>query len=410
MFAVETLRSFAENDVFAAGLALGALGAAFAALTRLTRACAGLVTRAFSYTLTLDNRTDGHAALSLWLSQSGVVNRARRQMLAEIDSGTAGKTRSVLVPAHGIHWFRYGANLCRLSSQFDGKSRIGSYHGQRPLETLTVTVYGARPRVVQDWIAEGRRIAAAARRTGPVLHVYSQGYWDPHGAVRPRPLSSLVSEDGVPGRLRADLARFFGREAWYAERGVPWRRGVLLTGPPGTGKSSLIRALASELGKDLATLPVGQARLTDEDLRLAMLRAPQNAILVIEDVDAVFVGRDATHGEGVSFSGLLNAIDGIAAQEGRALIMTTNHPERLDPALIRPGRADLRVELGLIGPEGAAVMFRRFFPGEDALADRFAASLLGSRLSPAEVQSWLLCHADDPQAAADFPRPALAAE
>ena len=188
---------------------------------------------------------------------------------------------------------------------------------------------------------------------------------------------------------------------WYAARGVPWRRGYLFHGPPGTGKSSLIRALASELALDIASLDIGRSTLTDDDLREAMIGAPDKALIAIEDVDAVFTRRG--HGEkpaGVSFSGLLNAIDGYAAQEGRALVMTTNHRERLDPALIRPGRVDVHVELGLVGAGTARRLFDRFFPREPDLARAFEAALNDRRLSPAEIQGWLLANSSDPQAAA----------
>lgn len=80
--------------------------------------------------------------------------------------------------------------------------------------------------------------------------------------------------------------------------------------------------------------------------------------------------------------------------------MTTNHPDKLDPALIRPGRADMHVELGLVGADVARRLFLRFFPEEQALADRFALSLGEQRVSPAALQGWLLEHAFDPQKAA----------
>jgi chaperone BCS1 len=74
--------------------------------------------------------------------------------------------------------------------------------------------------------------------------------------------------------------------------------------------------------------------------------APMNAIILLEDVDAVFSERSAGKSAGgVSFSGLLNALDGVASQEGRLFFMSTNHIEKLDPALIRPGRCDVKVEL-----------------------------------------------------------------
>ena len=86
--------------------------------------------------------------------------------------------------------------------------------------------------------------------------------------------------------------------------------------------------------------------------------------------------------------------------EGRALFLTTNHPERLDPALVRPGRADVHVELGPVGAVTAERLFRRFFPERPEFARRFAAALGDDRVAPAALQGWLMQHAGDPAGAA----------
>ncbi|MEL6235840.1 MAG: AAA family ATPase [Pseudomonadota bacterium] len=254
---------------------------------------------------------------------------------------------------------------------------------------------------VAGWIAEGARIAALRARIGPSVYVLRQRRWERACDVPRRGIDTILAEDDRIERLLEDAQRFFAGQSWYAERCVPWRRGYLLYGPPGTGKSSAIRALASELDHNLAVLDIGKKGLGDDDLVEALSSAPRDALFVLEDIDAVFSGRQADEGhKGISFSGLLNAIDGVAAQEGRALIMTTNHRDRLDPALIRPGRADLHVELGLIGGAAAARLFARFFPQEPDLAAQFERALGGARLAPAAVQGWLLAHRDDAACAA----------
>jgi chaperone BCS1 len=235
------------------------------------------------------------------------------------------------------------------------------------------------------------------------------------GALQGRGLDSVLCDDDRLTAIAADLRRFLSAQDWYLQRGIPWRRGYLLYGPPGTGKSSALRALATDLQLDLALIDLCRPGLTDDDLRELMFCAPASAIIAMEDVDAVFRGREAADQKGgISFSGLLNAIDGVAAQEGRALVMTTNHREKLDPALIRPGRADVQVEIGLIGAATAARLFLRFFPDEAAAATRFATRIGDRRLTGAEVQGWLLAHADTPAAASEaaglFPPVLIAAE
>ena len=128
---------------------------------------------------------------------------------------------------------------------------------------------------------------------------------------------------------------------------MPYRRGYLLYGPPGTGKTSFILAIAGDLRMNLCVLSLQDENLTEESLTLSMETIPNHSLVLLEDVDAIFVKREATdkRKNNLSFSGLLNALDGVRTIDGRILFMTTNHKEKLDPALLRPGRADLHVEL-----------------------------------------------------------------
>lgn len=94
----------------------------------------------------------------------------------------------------------------------------------------------------------------------------------------------------------------------------------------------------------------------------------------------------------MTLSGFLNAIDGVASSEGQIVIMTTNYKDRLDSAAIRPGRTDVKVELGNATKSQAKRIFLRFFPGEDDLADAFSASIQDGRHSMAEIQGHLISH------------------
>ena len=267
---------------------------------------------------------------------------------------------------------------------------------------MTLTLPLGRRQAVERWIDAGAELAVNRSRIGPALHLYADGYWTHAGEVVHRPVTTLVADDDRISEMLEDLRWFYGARQWYVDRGVPWRRGYLLYGPPGTGKSSAIRAMASELGLGLAILDLGRRTLCDDQLCEALAQAPENAMLVFEDIDAVFNERaQGDIASGISFSGLLNALDGVAAQEGRALFMTTNHLDRLDSALVRPGRADVHVELGLVGAKAARALFLRFFPEEESLADRFRERLNGGRFAPATLQGWLLAHASDCQSAAE---------
>src|SRR6516165_7419974 len=128
--------------------------------------------------------------------------------------------------------------------------------------------------------------------------------------------------------------------------------------------------------------------MSDEALRSLIDALPVATLLLIEDVDCVFKDQRTTTAEsGVTLSGLLNALDGVSSRDGRVLFMTTNHPERLDPALIRPGRVDLKIELGYATPDQARRLFLWFYRGcglgpteLTRLAERFAAQVPRGRV------------------------------
>jgi mitochondrial chaperone BCS1 len=204
---------------------------------------------------------------------------------------------------------------------------------------------------------------------------------------------TLAIDSSTETRLFNDLDRFLNSRDIYRQRGIPWRRGYLLYGPPGTGKSSLIQAIASHYDRQLVSLSLTD--MNDSALLRAWSEITATSVIALEDIDSVFNGRQPL-GE-LSFSALLNTLDGAGAVEGSISILTTNHRDRLDPALIRPGRCDLEVKLGYLTAESCIKMFECFFP--DSELGEIAGRELGSYLVvPAAWQNYLQCQDDDRQA------------
>lgn len=186
----------------------------------------------------------------------------------------------------------------------------------------------------------------------------------------------------------------------------------LLHGPPGCGKSSYITALAGELGFSICLLNLSERGLSDDRLNYLLNVVPERSIILLEDIDAAFVSREDTAAqkaayEGlnrVTFSGLLNCLDGVASTEARIVFMTTNYPERLDPALIRPGRVDFKEYVGYCSRYQLEQMFKRFYEksttGDGGVSDitayqkEFAERVLatGRNVSPAQIQGYFMMH------------------
>ncbi|KAI6006663.1 P-loop containing nucleoside triphosphate hydrolase protein [Pisolithus orientalis] len=216
--------------------------------------------------------------------------------------------------------------------------------------------------------------------------------WRWNGARQKRPLSSIVLQPGVKDMLLADCKDFLASEDCVTTLccvhskpclGIPFRRGYLLHGVPGSGKTSLIHSLAGELGLDIYVVSLSSKGMSDNTLTTLMSHVPSRCILLLEDLDAAFtrsVSRDSSStgvplggttttnnesdGSTLSLSGLLNSLDGVAAAEGRLLFATTNHIERLDPALSRPGRMDVWVNFTHATRWQAEGIFKCFFPSK----------------------------------------------
>lgn len=165
----------------------------------------------------------------------------------------------------------------------------------------------------------------------------------------PRHLDTVVLPAEVKKRLVDDLGRFLAHEDEYVEHGIPWHRGYLFHGPPGTGKTSLAKALAEHFEMDVYYIPLSDLT-KDSELGSLFSSVSKKSILILEDVDIVHAtkSRDDAESPGVSLSGILNALDGMITPHGLVTIMTTNDIDALDPALKRAGRADVVQELGYL--------------------------------------------------------------
>ncbi|EIW68336.1 hypothetical protein TREMEDRAFT_39838, partial [Tremella mesenterica DSM 1558] len=182
--------------------------------------------------------------------------------------------------------------------------------------------------------------------------------------------------------LLYDVMEFLREEKFYRERGQPWRRGYMLYGLPGTGKSSMIAALASTLDVDLYNLSLSASWMDDSALTTLINDMSGRSILLMEDIDCALRDReedkDSTNDSNekdkkqngtkkereksrVTLSGLLNALDGVAASEGRLLFCTTNHLDRIDPAIKRAGRCDVLIEFKHTTKEQIRELFLHFY-------------------------------------------------
>ncbi|KAK2467652.1 hypothetical protein APHAL10511_000507 [Amanita phalloides] len=246
-------------------------------------------------------------------------------------------------------------------------------------ERLEIKILARGHQTLNQLLLEAKKSYIVAKEGSVGIYVSDSGnYWRHLADHHKRPLNSIILDPGVKNALLTDARDFLMNKAWYVTRGIPFRRGYLLYGAPGSGKTSIIQSLAGALGLDIYLISLSSGDLDDAGLTRLILDLPERCIAVMEDIDAALTHsitressddadddktqnqRSAALGR-VSLSGLLNALDGIGAQEGRILFATTNKYLSLDPALRRPGRMDVHIEFKLASKYQARELYKTFY-------------------------------------------------
>ncbi|XP_060193535.1 AAA-ATPase At5g17760-like [Lycium barbarum] len=238
-------------------------------------------------------------------------------------------------------------------------------------------------------------------------HSYNSIGWDSVNLEHPSTFETLALEPKLKKTIIEDLDRFLKRKEFYRRVGKAWKRGYLLYGPPGTGKSSLIAAIANYLKFDIYDLEFSNIK-RDSDLRRLLLSTKNRSILVIEDIDCSVELPQRTdikkekkfQDSQLTLSGLLNFIDGLWSSCGdeRVIIFTTNHKERLDPALLRPGRMDMHIHMSYLTSESFKVFASNYLEISDPNYRGFkeVQELIdGVQTTPAEVAEQFM-QSEDP--------------
>ncbi|KAK6159493.1 hypothetical protein DH2020_006807 [Rehmannia glutinosa] len=240
---------------------------------------------------------------------------------------------------------------------------------------------------------------------------YSGDYsWSSVRLDHPATFDTLAMETKMKKMIIDDLDVFVTRRDFYRKVGKAWKRGYLLFGPPGTGKSSLIVAMANYLNFDVYDLELTDIQ-TNSDLWKLLINTANRSILVVEDIDCSLEidDREAEQRalkmlkssnsqiQTVTLSGLLNFIDGLWSSCGdeRIILFTTNHKDRLDRVLLRPGRMDMHIFMSYCTPCAFKTLAANYHGiMEHSLFREIDSLLKETMVSPAEVGEQLLRNGD----------------
>lgn len=409
MTIVEYVQALSDNPYFGAGFGLFGLGAGAALLRKGALVGTTLFRRHYMITLEVPCRDKSYQWLLQWITYKGARKTQHLSVETTFEQKETGdvKTKYAFIPSVGTHFFRYKNKWIKVDRTREQQTL--DLHMGVPFETVQLTSFGTDKNLYFNILEEARVMALKEHEGKTIMYTAMGSDWRQFGHPRKRrPLQSVILDTGIADRLLNDCREFIKHPEWYSDRGIPYRRGYLLHGPPGCGKSSFITALAGELERGICVLNLSERSLTDDRLNHLLAIAPQQSIILLEDIDAAFVSRQesaqvkaAYDGlNRVTFSGLLNCLDGVASTEARILFMTTNYLERLDPALVRPGRVDVKEYIGWCTFEQVEQMFTKFYKAASPeMAKEFANKVMMHKrtVSPAQIQGFFMFHKNEPE-------------
>ena len=401
-----------KNQLVGGGLILMVTGAVMALLRQVPDKIYAWIRRSVTMSVTITDKDPLFEWAKLWLDSLPYAKKARRitcSLYREAGEDFSTESRVLFTPARGAHFFRHNGRFISLS--FDKpetpSNNATTKSAMQMMESLTFTVFGIRQKGIRDLIVEISNFAAENERNRPQAYISGYGWWRRLPSFMPRRLDTVDLPPEDEKRILEAIQEFRKSRALYAARGIPYHLNFLFEGPPGTGKTSTASAICGYFGLNLHLLNIAGPGMNDDRLVDLMLSLPRNTMLLMEDVDATVPERktkpkatpsdntpaDGASGKadeqsGVTLSGLLNCMDGITAPDGAIIVMTTNHPELLDPAMLRKGRMDIRIPFKPATEEQIVKMSSRLLPSHKLNGE--AHQMIEKGYTTAQVQAELL--------------------
>ncbi len=304
------------------------------------------IKRKIMFNVTIEANTELYRIFNEYLNKN--YNSTYRNVIAEYRYKDSENKTSKIVFTHLIDnfiiWYKYRPIFIRKNREkLEAAQNLHSFF----LDSYTISGLFSE-KLIRSILLEVKLIKDAECVSKLFTDVYvssDSGDLNFFKSVKFKSFNSVFLNKGKKQQIIKTLDTWKNNKSWYKERAIPFKIGILLFGPPGTGKSSIGQAIAENYGMRYVYCNLNSFT-SDEKFIQFMNLIPMDSVVVFEDIDCIFSDRNAKDKPyKLNFNTLLNCLSGSLVSEGIIFVMTTNHIEKLDPALIRDGRCDLRLEI-----------------------------------------------------------------
>lgn len=382
----------AFHNPVSSGIGLTAIGGAiFYELRSIPARAWSLLEKLFVSSITVDSTADSFEEFDRWVSSrlSKKFNKSLQILPSQNyeDGDYISHSTGTFYFMDGFRMLKAYRKREKTNGEYDGKPLV--------IDSISISTLAFTNSYFKSIV---RDIINSSKQDDKFIYVQKNGYWTKKAKIAEYEKRRIIMKDGLFEEIIGDIKKFIDSKDWYMEMGIPYHRGYLLSGPPGTGKTSFGVVAAWQLLLNLYVINL-ESVSSDESFIETVLNAQKNSIIVIEDIDCCQAANTREEeikprsGTGVSMTALLNVLDGAYTPTGAIFVLTTNYPEKIDKALIRPGRCDRHIILDEFSGKDQGMLWNYYYKGGNV--DDF----LPFAITPAQAQGAFLRFPNDRKAA-----------